>query len=342
MSDDSSQPQQAPFVHLRLHTEYSLEDGTVRIDELVSRAAELGMPAVAVTDWHNLFGLVKFYRAAMAHGIKPIVGADIRVQDASSEGEFGVATLLVQNQTGYLNLCRLLSRSFLEGRHLGQPLVHPAWLRQHNEGLIALLGHSSGVGRSFAENRENLAAGLLDDWQALFPDRLYLAVERTGRKLEKHVEAGLLSLAIEQKLPVVAVNDVRFLQREDYAAHEARVCIHQSRLLDDKNRPRQFVEEQYFKSGQEMAELFSDLPAAVENTLHLAARCSFKLRLGEYFLPTFPAAEGSTEDEMLREQSRQGLEQRLERHGLVEGLQRADYFSRLDHELEVIINMGFP
>lgn len=329
-------------MHLRLHTEYSLEDGTVRIDELVSRAAELGMPAVAVTDWHNLFGLVKFYRAAMAHGIKPIVGADIRVQDASSEGEFGVATLLVQNQTGYLNLCRLLSRSFLEGRHLGQPLVHPAWLRQHNEGLIALLGHSSGVGRSFAENRENLAAGLLDDWQALFPDRLYLAVERTGRKLEKHVEAGLLSLAIEQKLPVVAVNDVRFLQREDYAAHEARVCIHQSRLLDDKNRPRQFVEEQYFKSGQEMAELFSDLPAAVENTLHLAARCSFKLRLGEYFLPTFPAAEGSTEDEMLREQSRQGLEQRLERHGLVEGLQRADYFSRLDHELEVIINMGFP
>src|SRR5690625_667239 len=162
MSDDSSQPQQAPFVHLRLHTEYSLEDGTVRIDELVSRAAELGMPAVAVTDWHNLFGLVKFYRAAMAHGIKPIVGADIRVQDASSEGEFGVATLLVQNQTGYLNLCRLLSRSFLEGRHLGQPLVHPAWLRQHNEGLIPLLGRSEEH-TSELQSRGHLVCRLLLD-----------------------------------------------------------------------------------------------------------------------------------------------------------------------------------
>src|SRR5690625_8039312 len=144
----------------------------------------------------------------MAHGIKSIVGADIRVQDASAEGEFGVATLLVQNRRGYLNLCRLLSRSFLEGRHLGQPLVHPAWLRQHNEGLIALLGHSSAIGRSFAEYRASLAAGLLDGWQARFLERLYLTVERTGRNHETPVEAGLLSQVIERELPLLAVDIV--------------------------------------------------------------------------------------------------------------------------------------
>ncbi len=343
MPDEAAQPSTSPppFVHLRLHTEYSLEDGMVRIGELVERAAELGMPAVAVTDWHNLFGLVKFFRAAMARGIKPIVGADLRVQDAADAEQFGVATLLVQNREGYLNLCRIISRSFLEGRFRGQPRVHPAWLRGHTQGLIALLGRQSGVGEALANGRRNLARNRLEEWQALFPDRLYLALERMGRENERVIESGLLDLAVHNALPVVASNDVRFLTREDFFAHEARVCIHQSRLLDDKRRPREYVDEQYLKSGEEMAERFADLPMALENTVHLARRCNLELRLGEYFLPAFPVPEGETEDDYVRLKAAEGLDQRLERHGLADDLTRADYEQRLERELKVIVSMGF-
>ncbi|NBB91625.1 MAG: DNA polymerase III subunit alpha [Gammaproteobacteria bacterium] len=331
----------SPFVHLRLHTEYSLEDGMVRIGELVERAAELGMPAVAVTDWHNLFGLVKFYRAAMARGIKPIVGADVRVSNTSDAEEFGVVTLLVQDMNGYLNLCRILSRSFLEGRFRGEPRVHPAWLQGHTNGLIAMIGRQSDVGEALANGRRNLARNRLEAWETLFPDRLYLTLERLGRDGERVIEAGLLELAVGRELPVVASNDVRFLDREDFFAHEARVCIHQSRLLDDKRRPREYVEEQYLRSGEEMAERFADLPVALENTLHLARRCNLELRLGEYFLPAFPVPEGETEDDFLRRKALEGLESRLNRHGLAEGVARGDYERRLEHELEVIVSMGF-
>jgi len=344
MPDEAPKPAEttaAPFVHLRLHTEYSLEDGMVRIGELIDRAVELGMPAVAVTDWHNLFGLVKFYRKAMAKGIKPIVGADIRIQDSADAEDFGVATLLVQDRQGYLNLCRLLSRSFLEGRFRGQPRVHPAWLRGHTEGLIALLGRQSDVGEALAKGRGNLARNRLEDWEVLFPDRLYLTLERMGRDKEQLIEAGLLDLAVQRQLPVVASNDVRFLTREDFFAHEARVCIHQGRLLDDKRRPREYVDEQYLKTGDEMAEQFSDLPAALENTLHLARRCNLELRLGEYFLPAFPVPEGETEDDFVRRKAAEGLDARLERHGVADDLSRSDYDQRLERELEVIVSMGF-
>jgi len=331
----------SPFVHLRLHTEYSLEDGMVRIGELVERAAALGMPAVAVTDWHNLFGLVKFYRAAIARGIKPIVGADVRVQDAADAEQFGVVTLLVQDRQGYLNLCRILSRSFLEGRFRGQPRVHPAWLRGHTDGLIALIGRQSNVGEALSKGRSNLARNRLDDWDALFPDRLYLTLERMGRDNERVIESGLLDLAVQGRLPVVASNDVRFLTRDEFFAHEARVCINQSRLLDDKRRPREYVDEQYLKSGEEMTERFADLPVALENSLHLARRCNLELRLGEYFLPAFPVPEGETEDDFVRRKAIEGLDNRLERHGLAERTSREDYQQRLQHELEVIVSMGF-
>ncbi|WP_376690363.1 DNA polymerase III subunit alpha [Wenzhouxiangella sp. EGI_FJ10409] len=343
MPDEAPTPSAppSPFVHLRLHTEYSLEDGMVRIGELVERAAELGMPAVAVTDWHNLFGLVKFYGAAMARGIKPIVGADVRVQQAGDAEQFGVVTLLVQNRDGYLSLCRILSRSFLEGRFRGQPRVHPAWLRGHTDGLIALVGRQSDVGEALANGRGNLARNRLEEWESLFPDRLYLTLERMGRENERVIESGLLDLAVQRQLPVVASNDVRFVDRDDFFAHEARVCIHQSRLLDDKRRPREYVDEQYLKSGQEMAERFADLPVALENTLHLARRCNLELRLGEYFLPAFPVPDGESEDDFVRRKAAEGLDRRIERHGLAEDVAREDYDQRLERELEVIVSMGF-
>ncbi|QOC21262.1 DNA polymerase III subunit alpha [Wenzhouxiangella sp. AB-CW3] len=330
------------FVHLRLHTEYSLEDGMVRIGDLVERAASLGMPAVAVTDWHNLFGLVKFYRAAIARGIKPIAGADIRIQDPSQADEASVLTLLIENREGYLNLCRLLSRSFLEGRYRGQPRVHPAWLRDHTAGLIALAGRASAAGQALARGRNELASREADSLLALFPDRLYIALERLGREGERPMEHALLRLAVERQLPVVASNDVRFLDASDFFAHEARVSINQGRLLDDKRRAREYIDQQYLKSPEEMQEAFSDLPQALENTVHLARRCNLELTLDEYALPAFPVPEGQTEAEFLRDMAAEGLDRRLERHGLAPDMTRADYDQRLERELDVINSMGFP
>ena len=338
----SSDPGNAPpFVHLRLHTEYSLEDGTVRIGALVARAAELGMPAVAVTDWHNLFGLVKFYRAAMAKGIKPIAGADLRIQDAEQPEQFGEVTLLIQDRIGYLNLCRILSRSFLEGRFRGMPRVHPTWLKGQTDGLIVLLGRNSNIGQALANKRRNLAATRLNDWLKLFPDRCYLAIERLGRDGEAALESSLLDLAIGTNTPVVASNNVRFVHADDFYAHEARVCIHQGRLLDDKRREREHVDQQYLKSPAEMAEAFADLPVALENTWHLAQRCNLELTLGEYALPAFPVPEGETEDEFLRRKAAEGLDARLQRHGLTPDCSREDYDQRLERELDVITTMGF-
>ncbi len=343
MSAPSADPDTAPaFVHLRLHTEYSLEDGLNRIGPLLDRVAELGMPAVAMTDWHNLFALVKFYRAAMARGIKPIVGADIRVQEADRQTQPGVVTLLVQDRTGYLNLCRLLSRSFLEGRQRGgQPRVLAPWLRGHSEGLIVLLGRGSSVGEALTHGRPNLAGQRLQDWLRLFPDRCYLALERLGRDGDEAIEKGLLALAGQHQVPVIASNDVRFLTAEDYFAHEARVCIHQGRLLDDKRRSREYVDQQYLKSPAEMQALFADLPVALENAVHLAMRCNLELTLGEYVLPAFPVPEGQTEDDFVRLKSAEGLEQRLQRHGLAPGVGNDAYRDRLERELGVITSMGF-
>ncbi|QKK02440.1 MAG: DNA polymerase III subunit alpha [Pseudomonadota bacterium] len=330
-----------PFVHLRLHTEYSIEDGTVRIEQLIERAAACGMPAVAVTDWHNLFGLVKFYRAAVRAGVKPIAGADVRIQDIARPEHCSTATLLVQDRHGYLNLCRLLSRSFLEGRYRGQPRLHPAWLRDHTQGLIVLLGRESDVGGALSNGDLTRAGQRLDEWRQLFPERLYLALERHGRDGEQALEQGLLALAVEREVPVVASNDVRFLDAGDFFAHEARVCIHQGRLLDDKRRPRPYVDQQYFKRSDEMIALFDDLPVAIENTLHLARRCNLELTLGEYALPVFPLPDGESEDEYLRRKATEGLAARLERHDLAAGLARADYDRRLVRELDVISSMGF-
>ncbi|MDR9453853.1 MAG: DNA polymerase III subunit alpha [Wenzhouxiangella sp.] len=334
-----SQPR---FVHLRVHTEYALEDGIVRINELIDRAGELGMPAVAITDWSNLFGWVKFYRRALSQGIKPICGADLLIQDPDLADEIGVVTVLVQNTQGYLNLCQLISKSFLEGRNAhGRPVIHLTWLMRHSEGLMCLLGQDSVIGQAIKHNNADLATAQLKTYQAQFGDRLYIAIERLGRETERHLEPHMLKLAIDHQVPIVASNDVRFLHEQDYFAHEARVCIHQGRLLDDKRRSRAFVDQQYFKSPDEMASAFADLPVALDNTVELAKRCNFEMRLGEYALPAFPVPEGQTEVDFLTDRAQQGLKARLERHGLAPDVSREDYDQRLTHELGVIVSMGF-
>ena len=330
-----------PFVHLRVHSQYSLEDGLATPKALVAQARALGMPALAITDWHNLFGLVKFIRAAHAQGIKPLVGSDVRLTDPANEADCTAATLMVRDRSGYLNLCRLISQSFLEGRVGGQPRLRFEWLTGAVDGLVVLLGWQSDIGHALNGGHFEEARRRLTAWQRLFGDDVCIELQRTGRSGEQGAENGLLALAAELGVPVVATNDVRFPEREQYLAHEARTCIHQGRLLDDRHRPHEFVEEQYLKSPDEMAERFSDLPVALDNTLALAQRLNLDLELGHYSLPEFPLPEGEDADTYLHRKSFEGLAQRLARHGLAGGFSEDDYRTRVEKELEVIVSMGF-
>ena len=330
----------ARFVHLHLHSEYSLVDSTIRIPGLVDRCAALGQPAVAVTDRNNLFALVEFHAKAEAAGVKPLAGADVMVA-SGSEPAFPV-TLLCRNHAGYLNLSRLLSRGWLEGHRTDGVAVRPEWLLEQPGDLFALLGRHTEAGRLAAAGKHELALQWLGDWQRAFGDRLHLELTRTSRDGEAQFNDFALHAASERGIPIVASNDVRFLEREGFDAHEARACIATGRVLDDPRRPRDYSPEQYLKSADEMAGLFADLPDALDNTVALAQRCNFELSLGKYYLPAFPVPDDHTLDSWIRSEARDGLERRLEDAPLAEGHTRESYFERLDVELEVIIKMGFP
>jgi DNA polymerase-3 subunit alpha len=333
----------APFVHLHLHTEYSLVDGTVRIKPLIERASELGMPAIAVTDQNNLFALVKFYRAAEAAGIKPIIGSDVLMRAPDDPDHVSRMELLCQDRQGYLNLCDLLSRGYLEGQHHGVPFVRPDWVEECAAGLIALSGAREGdIGQALLAGHPNRARQLAGRWQRCFPDRFYIEIQRTGREQEPQYEGAALHVAAELGLPVVATNDVRFLDRADYRAHEARVCIHDGRLLADRRREQRYSEEQSLKSPEEMAELFADLPEAIENTYHLAMRCNLEMEFGKYHLPAFPTPDGMGAEDFLRQVSEQGLQERLAALPGEPPYPLQDYIDRLELELGVINEMGFP
>jgi len=335
------------FVHLRLHTEYSLVDGLVRIKPLAKAVAEKGMPAVAVTDQSNLFAMVKFYRAAIAQGVKPVIGVDIWLTSDDELTPPHRLTLLCQDNAGYRNLTELVSRTYTEGQQRGIPVLKPEWLEGHCDGLIALSGGREGdVGRALLAGDAVHVQSCLDRWQRLFPDRYYLELQRTGRPEEENYLHAAVALAQSTDLPVVATNDVRFLQTEDFEAHEARVCIHDGRTLDDPRRPKNYSEQQYLRSPEEMLELFSDIPEALENTVEIARRCNVELTLGENFLPDFPIPDGLTEAEYFRQESKKGLEMRLDklfdRNALDFAEIRKPYDERLAVELDVIIEMGFP
>ena len=335
------------FVHLHLHSEYSLVDGLVRIKPLVERTAELGMPAVALTDQGNLFALVRFYKAALAAGIKPIAGADLWVRDPEDAAKPSRLVLLVQDGQGYRNLTGLISRGYVEGQHQGVPMVERAWIESSAAGLIALSGGPQGdVAQCLLNGQRAEAERLLERWLAVFGDRYYLELIRTGREQEAELIEASVDLAIAKGVPVVATNDVRFLRPEDFEAHEVRVCIHEGRTLDDPRRPRRYSAEQWLRGPEEMAELFADLPEALENTVEIAKRCNLELTLGQNFLPAFPVPPGMTIDDYFAATSRAGLEERLARlldpeAPDVDELRRR-YVERLELELGVISGMGFP
>ncbi len=335
------------FVHLHLHSEYSLVDGVVRIKPLMKAVAGAGMPAVALTDQCNLFAMVKYYKAAEGAGLKPIVGVDVWLHNPEEANKPFRLLLLVQNETGYRNLTRLVSRSYRKGQHLGDPRVERAWVEELNEGLIALSGAREGdVGQALLAGNQARAEQLLDGWLQLFGERYYLELVRTGREGEEDYLHAAVALAADRGAPVVATNDVRFLRAEDFEAHEIRVCIHDGRTLDDPRRPRLYSPQQYLRTPEEMAELFADIPEALENSVQIARRCSLQVTLGKNYLPDFPTPEGMGLDDFLRAESRKGLEGRLatilDPAAPDHGARRKEYQERLEVELDVIIQMGFP
>jgi DNA polymerase-3 subunit alpha len=347
----------ARFVHLHVHTEYSLVDGVVRIESeqhddgkrlregLIDATVRLGMPAVALTDQANLFALVKFYKTAQAKGVKPLVGVDALVRGDSDKDEPSRLVLLCQDNRGYLNLTRLVTRSYLEGQGRHGPTLHRSWLdRESTQGLVALSGAREGdVGRLLVAQREPEARAALEQWLELFGDRYYLELQRTGRPGEEDCIAGSLQLAVRHGVPVVATNDVRFLQPADFEPHEARVCIHEGALIADSARPRRYSEEQYLRSPEEMSQLFADIPEALENSVELARRLNLEIRLGKPSLPAYPVPAGQTTEGHLREEARVGLEQRWPVLAVAPGapISREEYDRRLASELDVICQMGF-
>lgn len=335
------------FVHLRLHTEYSLIDGLVRVKPLMKQVAELGMPAVGITDHCNFYGLIKAYKAALGAGVQPIFGADLVVREAGNPDQTSLLSLLVMNASGYRNLTELISKAYTQGQHLGLPQVEADWIAERAEGLLALsCGIAGDVGQALLSDKPDLAKQRAEHWLSVFPDRYYLELHRCGRAGDETHLHGAVALAQALNCPVVATNDVRFLTAAEFEAHEARVCIGESRTLDDPRRVRAYTDQQYLRSPEEMQALFSDIPEALANSVEIARRCAITLDLGTPCLPNYPVPEGLTMDEYFRQLSHEGLDKRL---AFLFDTAAADfperqklYRERLDFELDTIIQMGFP
>ncbi len=330
------------FVHLHVHSEYSLADGIASIKDLVAAAAAQRMPAVAVTDIGNTFGLIKFYRAAVASGVKPIVGVDVWLENITDVHKPYRLILLCQDLSGYRNLCHLLTHAYREGQHSGRPCVSRARLHERSKGLIALSGAEEGeVGQALLSGNLSAADRLAQEYASLFPGRFYLMLQRIGQRYQEESVHATVALAQRAGLPVVATNHVCFLRPGDFEPHEVRVCIQDGRVLSDNRRPRRHTQAQFFRSAEEMAQLFADVPEALENTVEIAKRCNLRLEFGRYFLPDYPVPAGVTIDQMLSQQAQSGLQARLEKRAAL-SMERVEvYQARLRHELEVIAHMGF-
>ncbi len=348
------------FLHLRLHTEFSVVDGTNRIDEVVAAAAADRQPALAITDLSNLFGAVKFYKAARGVGVKPIIGAEVMLQGftevtpgampGSHQPAAPRVLLLVQDHQGYLNLSELLARAWTRNEGRGQALVHRDWLQECNAGLIMLSGAQAGpVGQALMQGDTHRAADMALQLSTLFTHRFYLELQRAGRADDERHVTQAVQLAARLHLPVVATHPVQFLEPDGYEAHEARVCISEGEILGNNRRVRRFTREQYFKSAEQMGALFADVPSALANTLEIAKRCNLTLTLGKPQLPNFPTPliDGVPMPmaDFFRQSSFEGLEERLAHlypDPAKRDAERPRYVERLEFEINTILNMGFP
>ncbi|EJL6705964.1 DNA polymerase III subunit alpha [Vibrio cholerae] len=333
------------FIHLRIHSDFSMVDGLSKVPPLVKKVAAMGMPAMALTDFTNLCGLVKFYSTAHNCGVKPIIGADFTLQSEEFGDELTKLTLLAKNNVGYKNLTLLISKAYLRGHVQHQPVIDKAWLVEHAEGLIVLSGGKRGeVGRALLKGNQQQVERCIEFYQTHFADHFYLELIRTGRADEESYLHFALDVAEQYDLPVVATNEVVFITEESFEAHEIRVAIHDGYTLEDPRRPKNYSPKQYLRSEAEMCELFADIPEALANSVEIAKRCNVTVRLGEYFLPNFPTGGMAIEDFLVMK-SREGLEERLEflfPDPEVRAKRRPEYDERLQIELDVINQMGFP
>jgi DNA polymerase-3 subunit alpha len=337
---------QPTFIHLRLHSEYSIADGIVRIPEAVAAAKLDAMPALALTDLNNVFGLIKFYQEARKSGIKPIIGCDVFISNPAEREQPFRLLLLCQSNAGYLRLCDLLTRAYRENQYRGRPELHKQWLCEGADGLIALSGaHLGEVGTTLLNGNGATARQLAHEYAGLFPGRYYLEIQRGGFARDEAHLRETLRLAAELGLPVVATHPVQFLGIDDFKAHEARVCIAEGYVLNDKRRVRHFSAQQYFKTQSEMAALFHELPEALQNTVEIAKRCNLTLKLGKPHLPDFPTPNSETLDDFLRTESERGLQARMLQL-FTDETERAskmqEYTERLAFEIKTIQDMKFP
>ena len=342
MSDNPAARQPCtPFIHLRLHTEFSIKDGLVTIGPLIGQLDQLAMPAVAITDLANLFALIKFYTAAEKAGIKAVCGCDVQVEN--EQGQLTQLVLLARNHQGYLHLTRLISELYTEAEGDSDPVVPVHKLEQFSDGLIALSGAlGSDIAAALLAGDTDEAAQRLDRWLQIFPDNFYLEVQRVGKEGEESYISAVVELAANRDCPVVATNDVRFLTCEEFEAHEVRVCINNSHILNDPNRPRDYTDQQFLRSSQEMHELFADLPEAIENSVEIARRCTLALKLDQPSLPQYPVPDNRTLEDYLSSLSTQGLETLLQQpEAGHRQRQHKEYLARLEMELSVINQMGF-
>jgi DNA polymerase-3 subunit alpha len=336
------------FVHLRVHTEYSLIDGIVRVGPLIQSVAASGMCAVAVTDFCNLFAAIKIFQEAVSKGIKPIIGVDLSCVLEKDYGDQEISiTLLCQNEVGYRNLTRLVSKAYIEGQNQGRPRIFFEWLKTHNEGLIVLSGGRKGdIGRALLVHDESNAVQYAKRWHEVFPNRFYLEIQRTNRPDEALYNSRIVQFAHQLNMPLVATNDVCFLNKEEFDAHEARVCIHNGCTLSDPKRAYHYSASQYLRSPEEMQTLFADLPEALQNTVEISKRCTVKLNLGHNYLPKFPVPNQDSVESYLSQLSKEGLNWRFpviekQRASISSDVLKASYENRLQVELDVINNMGF-
>ncbi|TDR30910.1 DNA polymerase III subunit alpha [Hydromonas duriensis] len=339
---------QPTFVHLRLHSEFSVQDGITRIGDAVKRAKADAQAALALTDLGNTFGLVKFYKAAQGAGVKPIMGADVWVSNDDDVTQPYRMLLLVKNREGYLRLCELLSQAYLQSDRATHGQIHPSWLEaaELNHGLIALSGaHLGDVGQSLLKGNLQQAEERLHKWRAAFNNQYYLEAQRLDTPESSQQTLLAADLAMRTQTPLVATHAIQFLNPEDHRAHEARVCIAQGEILSNPRRDAAFSKSQYLLTQAEMHERFADLPSALANSVAIAQQCNLLLDLGKPQLPDFPTPNGETIEEYTRILSHEGLEERLLRlypDEAVREEKRAVYVQRLNRELDTIIQMGFP
>jgi len=339
------------FVHLRMHSEYSIVDGLVRIDDVVKAAAKDKQASLALTDLGNLFGLVKFYKASRSKGIKPVAGCDVWITNDNDRDKPSRLLLLVKSRHGYLRLCELLARAWLENQHRGRAEIKFEWLQElfetdSEQGLIALSGaHFGDVGIAIDNGNLEVAERHAQRWASIFPNHFYIEIQRAGQpNMEPHVKQAV-KLAQLLNLPVVATHPIQFLSKDDFTAHEARTCIAEGEMLANGRRARKFNDQQCFKSRDEMLALFADIPGALANSVEIAKRCNLKLELGKPKLPDFPTPEGMTINDFLVFEAKRGLEFRLE--NLFQNPEKREqnrerYEARLKFETDTIIKMGFP